>query len=269
MAKRDYGGGSSTQEYTLVDLWVIFTRRKSIIFLTISTAFLVAAVLVIFSRPIYQSRAVIEIGVLDEIGVLENTPHVMTRLKEKYGLDGSLGTGSFPRLGSVATAGENIIVLTAQGRTAASAQEFLSHVTADLLDRHRKIYDAGRSRLEARLEAFDASIATIERQLGALDSSRQNLADNAQAAVVAIERGQLLLALSRIREAREEIAVSLSPVKAYPSRFINETTLPVTPVAPKPLAYFAFAMFLGVLLAGFIVLVVEAISKARRDLRQD
>lgn len=230
---------------------------------------LVAAVLVFLSRPVFQSRAVVEIGVLAEVGVLENVPHVITRLREKYGLDGSLGTGPFPRLGSVGTSGENIIVLTAQGRTAASAHEFLSRVAAELLDRHREIYDAGRSKLEARLEGFDASIAAIEHQLQALDSSLQNLTDNAQATVVAIERGQLLFALPRIRGEREEIAMSLSPFKAYPSRFINEATLPANPVAPKPVAYFVFAAFFGVLLAGFLVVVVEAIAKARIDLRRD
>ena len=264
----NHGGiAGETREYGLADVWRILVRRKLIIFVTIIVVVAAAGALVSLSPRVYKSRAVFEIGKLADIGKVESADKVIATLKEQYGHDGNLGEGPMPRLSSLLQANENMIVLVAQAYAPEAARAYLSHVTAQLISDHQKLYDAAREKIERRLREYDVAIAEIKRQLKDLEESRQNSTDAAQATVVAVERAQLLSALPKIQDEREKVAVSLNSIATYPSRLISDATLSKKPVAPKPVAYFVFASVFGLLLAGFLVVVAEAISKARVDPR--
>lgn len=267
---------SREHELLLVDLWLILKFRKGLIFAVVLLAVLSAVALSFLLSPVYESRAVLEIGKVARLGLgpgevntIEDPVVVLQRLREDYGLEGHDRPSKLPYLDSVGyprNSGQSLIVLTAHGRSPEETMAFLSSVTRPLLERHHGLYQQVRSTKEVQMREIGGEIKKLEDQASRLANITKSV-NPGQAVVATLERGNLLNALSSLRAQRANLALSLTGVGTYSTRLIQEPTLARNPIRPNPPLYILVGVVLGVVLGIASALIAEFLAKARETSR--
>jgi uncharacterized protein involved in exopolysaccharide biosynthesis len=248
---------------------LVLLRRKAILLAVLLVALGIAGTLGFVSKPVYESRAVLEIGKVGGSLTLEEVSAVVRWLREEYALDNPDRRGDLPRVDSVdhsPKTGQNILILTVRDRSADGAHIFLNGVAGRLIERHRKLYDEARSAQEVRLRDLNAEIVALQDQANLLGNLTKRLEDRGQAAVVAVELGALLGTLATLRNQRTSLALSLSAMQSYPTRLVGEPILSQGPVRPKPVLYLLIGAVVGLLLGVFSVFFAEFVSRARKEM---
>jgi hypothetical protein len=254
-------------EVSLIDLWLVLVRRKGIFLAVFLVAVAAAAVYTFVSKPIYESRAVFEIGKVGGSLIVEEASALVRWLKEEYAVDNPGRRGDLPRLDSVEHSpktGQNILILKTRDFSADGAHSFLKGVAGRLIERHRKLYEEARGAQEERLRDLNAETAVLQNQVNLLANLTKELDDRGQAAVVAVERGGLLGTLAKLRDQRATLALSLSAMQSFPTRLVGEPTFSQEPVKPKPALYLALGVMLGLLLGVLGAFFAEFLSRARK-----
>lgn len=262
-----------THEIRLLDLWIALQRRKVLLLVPLLLTVLGGTALSLFIPPVYESRAVLEIGKvawsgLDSIRVIEDPLVVLQRLKEEHRIDDPSHRAYMPRLESVGHprgSAQNLLVLKIRGHSPTEARDFVLKIAAPLLERHRSAYEEVRGATETRLHNLDAEIKSLEMQVSSLGRMVRNLEDSSQAAILAIERGTLLNMLATLKAQRSNLLLALSESQSYPTRLLGEPTNGERAVRPKPILYISVAVFVGVALGIFAALIAEFVSRVRRE----
>lgn len=262
---------SRSNEFLLVDLWIVLKSRARLILAVFFAALLLAVTLSFLIDPIYESRVVLEVGKVagpsrDVSQAIEDPVVVVQRLREDHGFESRAQRKDPPYLESVGhprNSGQSLIALTAHGRTPEEAQAFLAGITRPLLERHHELYVQSRSAKETQIEELEREIKTIEAQASTLASIAKNL-DPGPGTVAVLERGNLLSTLAGLRAQRLDLVLSLAPVGSYPTRLIQEPTLPKEPIRPDPALYLSLGVALGLVLGIAVALIAESVSRARK-----
>lgn len=256
-------------EISLIDLWLVLVRRKVVFLAAFLATVTAVAAFTFLSKPIYESRAVIEIGKLGGSLAVEDATALVRWLKEEYGVDNPERRGKFPRLDSVENSpktGQNIVILKSRDLSADGANGFLNTVVRHLMERHQIRYNEARSAQETRLHDLNAETLMMQDQANVLERLTKTLDDRGQAAVLAVERGSLLGTLAKMRDQRATLALSLSAMQSYPTRLVGEPTSSHEPVQPKPVLYLTSGVIAGLFLGAFAAFVAEFLSRARNEM---
>jgi uncharacterized protein involved in exopolysaccharide biosynthesis len=275
-AGSDFGNASDPSVHfrerdgiSLVDIWLVLLRRRITLLAIVFSTVAAAGAFSFVSKPIYESRAVLEIGKVGGLGGLEEVSAVVRWIREEYALDNPEGHQHFPRIDSVdhsPKTGQNILIITARDRSAEGAHSFVTGVAARLIGRHRKLYDEGRTAQEARLHELELEIVALKNQASLLGKLTKQLDDRGQAAVVAVELSGLLGTLSALRSQRTSLALALSAVQSYPTRLVGQPIPAQKPVRPRPVLFLLVGVVAGLLLGLFAVFFAEIVSSARREM---
>lgn len=257
-------------EINLADLWLVLVRRKIVIFVVLAATVIGAVAFIALTKPVYESRAVLEIGKIAGSGsILLEDPTVVVRwLREEYRLDDRDRSSEYPRLDSVehqTKSGQNIIVLRARDFSTDGAQSFVAGVARRAMERHRILFEEARNVQELRLRDLEEDIGELQAQAKLLENLTKRLHDGAQAAVVAVERGNLLGTLARLRSERMTLVLSLSAVQSYPSRLIAEPISVEKPIKPRPALYLAMGIVFGVFFGVLGAFGAEFLSKVKNN----
>lgn len=264
--------GAESQDNALspIDVWLILRSRKRWI-VAVFVAGLAVAIAASFLTPaVYESRAVLEIGKVTGTGsgvshAVEDPVVVVQRLREEHRFEDRHRPKTLPYVDSIGhprNSSQSLIALTARGRTPGEARAFLTEVTAGLLERHQKLYERTRDAKEAQLRELD-------RQIEAIEAHARRMADlvkevgPGQAAVLTLERGNLLAALTGLRAQRTNLVLSLAASDAFPTRPIQEPTLATNPITPNAALYLVLGSVIGLVLGMAVALIVEFLSRAR------
>lgn len=262
---------AENNELLLIDLWLVLKSRRGVVFAVFLAAILSAGAASFVTPPVFESRAVLEVGKVEGFDastprhMVEDPTVVLQRLREEHGFEDGRLPKKLPYLDSVGhprNSGQNMVALTARGRAPAETQAFLAEVIRPILERHYELYKQVRSAKEAQIDELEREIKALQAQADALARVVKNV-DPGQTAVVTLERGNLLSALATLRTQRTNLALSLTGVGTYPTRLIQEPTLAVGPIRPNPPLYVLLGAALGLVLGIAVALVVEFLGRAR------
>lgn len=256
-------------EISLSEIFAVLQRRYLLIVLVVTFAMIAAAVYVTNQQPVYESSAVLRVGLIGGMQnvssdkPIESSVILIKQLKEDYGIDNGQGRPDLPRLESVSVdkSSDELIELIAQAHSPDEAQIFLKEVSEKLLAKHQKRYDYAKEMLGGQLHYLHGVKTTIDRALADIDSQIGRLApqDTSAAALFTLEKSRLveqsLEAGGKITEI--EIAQDL---KSYPSSLLRTATYRDRKVAPKRALILALTLILALIFAIMLAFIVEFIS---------
>lgn len=261
----------SEPETDLVDLWIVLRRRQKVLYAALLLAGLVALALINLVAPIYESRAVIQVGHLSGNIAVEPAVVLVERLTERYRVkDGSEGPQLLPQLTAIKVnkGVPDAVTLIARGDTAEQAQLYLRAVLADLQAEHDTIYQETIRQQRERASQIESRIAMLQRHQQELgDSAALKTIDPTQRVLLLQDRSKVLQELHGFEQELAGLKMGMSKIQTMATRTLREPTLPVRPLQPRPLLYLALALAGGMILGVIGVFLVEYLSQARQRLR--
>lgn len=260
-------------EVSLLDLWMVLVKRKMVILGVFFALFLVVLAFVMVVEPVFESRSVIRIGYVGELGNLEPPKVVVRRIIEDYRVDDSTeGERDYPLINSVSMGkgGDDLVTITAHGHSAKEANEYLSGVVDKLINNHKAVYNNALGQQRTMLQTLDARMQEARQQISELNKRFEAVvaSDAATAAVLSQEKSSLWSSMYQLEQRRSEVMLSMSELKAMPTQAIRLATLPEKPVMPKPLLYLSLAVVVGSILGMFAAFMVEFLVNAREQMQQ-
>ena len=255
-------------ETSLIDLWRVLAKRKLLILTSLFVTLSLAGAWILITKPIYQSRAVLGIG---QVGSLESPQLIVQRLREEYRVkDDSEGPRKLPILTEVKVMDKSLangVEFIVQAHSAAEAQLFLGKIVSKIMDRHKKLFDMGRSEQEKQFESLLRHRDAIERGLVAIRDriSALGKGDASLAGLLTLEQDRLLQQLPQVEQQIVALRLAMSELQSTPTFLLREPTLPIKPIKPKPALYLSLAMVLGLILGVFGAFFAEFLDKVRRQ----
>ena len=266
------------QEIDLVDLWLVLRRRRAVFFGIVLAALATAIALIIFMPPVYESRAVLQIGQVGGVGkeggaMLVEPPGVLVeRLNEEYRVnDKSEGKREFPLIASVTLnkGQQDIVTITARAHSINDAQRYLTTVIGKVQREHEQWLQESVKQQHTRLDVLGDRMTLSHQHMQALNESiaRLKVSDPLQAAVLLQEKSKFLQELPSMEQEQALLNLSLSRLQTVPTRFLREPTTPISPERPRPVLYLSLALIIGVMFGAMAVFTTEFVTNARQRLR--
>ena len=266
------------QEIDLIDLWLVLRRRRAVFFGIVLAALTTAIALIIFMPPVYESRAVLQIGQVGGVGKeggampVEPPGVLVERLNEEYRVnDKSEGKHEFPLIASVTLnkGQQNIVTITARAHSVDDAQRYLATVVGKVQREHEQWLLEAVKQQHTRLDVLGDRMTLSHQHMQALNESiaRLKVSDPLQAAVLLQEKSKFLQELPSMEQEQALLNLSLSRLQTVPTRFLREPTTPISPERPRPVLYLSLALIIGVMLGAMAVFIAEFITNARQRLR--
>src|SRR3989344_4510225 len=138
------------------ELWSALTNRKGVILAILLISLITAGFFIFFSPPVYESRAVLQIG---QIGLGQRqieSPAVLTkRVMVQDDMDrGKTAIGKVRPFIHTAFLEKdtNLISIVARGPTPDATQEYLAHVVARVIHEHHKLCDLVRKEQQQSMD---------------------------------------------------------------------------------------------------------------------
>ncbi|MDO8705496.1 MAG: Wzz/FepE/Etk N-terminal domain-containing protein [Sulfuricaulis sp.] len=277
--------GGSTQrlsddDVSLLKLWSTLIRRKTLILAIFLISPIMAGLFIFFTPPVYESRAVLQIGQMRADRAIESPAVLTKRVMVQDDMDREK-----TEIGRVRpfihTAflekDTNLISILARGPTPDAAQEYLAQVVAKVMHDHQELFDLARKeqqqslnllqmhgqRLNQAIAANEKELSTLTRQPASADAITA-YGPNLLRSILLPEKSKLFEQHRLVEQQQMDLRMAASALRFKPTTLIKAPTLTADPIKPRPLPYFAFAMGIGLMLGIFSALVVEFISKARR-----
>lgn len=258
-------------ETDLVDVWLVLRRRRNVFFGAVLIAFLLAAALIQWMSPVYESRVVVQVGHLNGNIPVEPAAVMVERLTEQYSIkDGTEGPRPLPQLVSIKVnkGVQDVVTLTARAHTPDEAQRYLGSVVASLQTEHDSVYQEAVLQQRNRAEQIARRIAQLQQHQQTLgDNAVSKSIDATQRALLLQDRSKVLQEIRMFDQELSALQTGLSKIQTLPTRLLRDPTLPVKPLQPRPLLYLALALAGGMMLGIIGVFLVEYLVQARQRLR--
>jgi uncharacterized protein involved in exopolysaccharide biosynthesis len=246
-------------EISLRELWERILQGKWMILLVTILFLALASAYIAFSTTVYESKAMVQIGcvagtVKDRLACvpIANGQQLAIRLKNAY-------TG----LNTVVAAPKttpNILTLVGSGKSPAQAQSYLQGILKKLIASENGIYNQfvhTRKTQLAQLQDLYQSIVKSRVQI----NNRQGT-DAATKALALLALSQQMSTLAAIQGQIAKVQNALSPVNTYPTEITLQPTYDPKAVQPKKLVILILALFSGLIVGIFVVLLRNAFAVA-------
>ena len=273
MVKINQESPSADDEINLTDLWRVLARRKALVLAMPVLSLLVAALYLLITPAVFESRAVIQVGQVGQVGQVEAPTVLVQRLKEQYRVDDKDAPAEMPRVTDISQdkkGSNSIITILVQEHSAEGAQKYLDQVVKNLLAEHSKRYNQAMNVQYQRLQSLDKQVQALSDHIGKLSTYIEAVRPQnpAQAAIIAIEKGKLLTEVPNLEAEYTALQLALSEIQSQPSKLLREPTLPKNKTKPKRASVLALAAVLGLMLGLFAAFIAEFFVKARQQLRE-
>jgi len=260
-------------EIGLLDIWLVLVKRRILIFAVFTLCVVAGMVMLMITKPVYQSRAVLEIGKVIVVGLIEPRDSLAQRVREDYRVDDtSEGPREFPIVDSVGNeknAAGNTLTITTKAYDAEKAQAYLWQVTSKIIEAHKSTYEKSLQEtkkqidyVEAQYKAYQAQVDQLSRSVKALEKH-----DAAQAALLTLEKAKLIAQQPDLVDKRIKLSMSMVEPQSKPTRLVRNPTLPIQPIEPKKTLFLILSVIAGIVLAVFVAFIAEFLGKAREQLR--
>lgn len=248
-------------EVNLVDLWEVLTRRKTVAISALGLVLLCAVAFVVFSKPVYESKSVIQVGQVGLVGPLEETAILVQRLQAKHPFIGKIEEGQGKT--------SSIITISVQAPSQAEASQRLRKITDELFDEHKVKFDTVIASHQEKYASVRQHIDTIKgliSELSLLIIEMTKKKELAQATILVLEKSNLAKSLSALEESAITLNRNMNHPLSMRTSFIAEPTSPATPIKPRPRIIITLSIILGLILGILSAFLVESIGKVRQQM---
>lgn len=280
LGSRSQMHGNFADEISLVDLWLIFLKRKLLALAVFMAVMLLGASYLLVAKPVYLSRSVVAIGFMPDLSggdyvqskVIEEPQLLAKRLIEEYKVNDKDGQSELPAMYSVAQdkkSGDRVIELSAKAHTAEEARNFLSPIALGIVSRHKEFYDQAYAELEKIFESRKNILANVDKEADELQRHVDNLSKNSLDQVSPFYMKLSLLSQQKVDLLRQNDVLKANlEVKYKPTEILREPTLSVKKHKPKVALVVAATFAIGVLLGVFFIFVAEFFENVRKHARR-
>lgn len=253
-------------EISLRELWERLMRGKRTILLVTILFLAMAGAYLGLSTTVYESKGMVQIGrVADK--PIDNGPQLASRLMNAYTpLNTEVAARQLPKLYAVTPDKDDLTILTliVRGKSPAQAQAYLQGILNKLIASERAIYDQAVQVRQAQLAQLQHQYQSMVKT-GVQTTDRKG-ADAASQALALLEQSQRMSAASAMLGQIAADQNALSPVSTRPTEITQQPTDDPKAVQPKKLVILILALFGGLIIGIFVVLLRNALrSKPGED----
>jgi LPS O-antigen subunit length determinant protein (WzzB/FepE family) len=270
-------------EIRFIDIWRILLRQKKwVIGLALITG-LLAVGFVLLAKPKWEASAVVQVGQVGQTGVglaataIESAQRALQRMKQESFEDDVLQRlkislevdDPFAKLyrSSIKVKllpNTDLIELKVRGYSREDAAKYAEATLARLREAHQRIAQPSVERLKFVLSDVTNQLREAEKESTALAANsalkRQvgpgnRFAENVLFANILVLKGAEIRDFQQRKRVLEE---QLSPVRTYPTSFIDAVHVPVEPAFPKKVVTVVAAIVMGLFLGGIAALMADS-----------
>ena len=212
----------------------------------------------LLQSPVYEARAVVEIGQVADGEPLFDRGRLLGQLRESpVDQAGSISeqSGRLTAVGTVCGGSDRALELTAQGDDPLAVARWLEAFVSELLAAHAQAHDERLQLVHDSLVELAERKAEIDTTLNALQADVAANTDPVVRATLALQQSGLLAERGQLLQRRLAIEETLQEHTSYPSRLWGAVTAGESPVAPRGQLVLAIALLLGGLLGSMAVLI--------------
>ncbi len=244
-------------EISLIDLFNVLMCRKKIVFAIMIITLLIAIAYLWLAKPVYEGKAVIQVGQVGQVGQIEDLEKLKQRLKVEYPFIERIDNAS------------NFVTIIMHAHTKIEVKRLLKKITDQLFQEHGIIYNteiAGQQQLQQKKHKFlrkqiddtHSQIAELSALINAVKSS-----EPAQAAILVLEKIKLMQSLLVLEEKATNFDFSISKIRSMPTRLIHKITITDNPITPKASLVVTASIVLGLMIGIFSVFITELIVRVK------
>ena len=252
-------------EISLRELWERVLRGKWIILVVTILFLALAGVYLGLTTTVYESKAMVQIGRVAGQPI-EDGPQLAIQLKNAYTpLNTEVAARQLPKLYAVTPDQGNPTILTLIGRakSPAQAQTYLQGILSKLVATERENYDQAVKTRQSQLAQLQSQYQSIAKT-GVQNTDMKGAAAATQALAL-LEQSQRMSAVSVLLEQIAKAQNVLSLINTRPTEITLQPTYDPKAVQPKKLVILILALFGGLILGIFVVLLRNALTAKPRE----
>jgi len=272
-------------EIDLKMLWnTILKFKKMIIFFTGSIT-LVTSVYAFITKPLYEAKAVLEIGLYSNSNTntnmnanwIENPSTVLKKIEINYIENRKPEEKVWLDKISFVKGTQNLLELSVLGFSKESATAYLKEIEASISARHQRLIDAYIDSVKMKIENLNTQKAELlmeKEQLGEELNKKSNYIEKfvkenpAVAAVYSIELNNYTVELKHLKNSiytinnqLNDLKLDISSKNLKVTELIDKITVNDRPVKPKKVLMILVGFVTGLILSVFLPFFLELIGK--------
>lgn len=280
-------------EIDLKELWKVLLKCKKMIVILTGSITLMAVIYAFMKTPIYEAKAVLEIGSYatnandntmtntmtntNVIRWIEAPSTLLKRLEINYIENKTKENRAWLDKITFVKGTQNLLELSALGFSKESVSAYLKDIESNIAQRHQKLVDAYVDSVKTKMENLNAQKAELliekERLVHELDRKSSHLEkfmkeNPAVAAVYSIELNNHAVELKNLKNSiysinnqLNDLSLSISPKNLKLTEFIDGISAKEHPVKPKKALIIAIGLVTGLMFSICLVFFLEFIRK--------
>lgn len=287
----------SEDRINLIDLWRTMARHKMLFIWILVISYIAAGLYVVLVRPVYESRAVIQVGQVgqveqmeqmeplgrlvgklgqvEQVQQVESISSLVQRLKLKYRTD---TRKSLPRISGVLYLDKTrksvstFIEVVAQAYSPSGAHDLVSQAVNEVVEEHKVLFEQYMISKRNSLQDLSHILQGLIMQRGQLQKALEEISsqDVSLTAVGMMDRAKLDIQIADLTEKLGRVQLSLLPIHTFPTQIRLEPIIPNHSVKPRVGLVFLLATVLGLMLGASAVFFAEfrgKVNSVREKLR--
>lgn len=264
-------------EIDLRELWNIILKFKKIIILITGSITSVTIAYAFMATPIYEAKAVLDIGSYNNTNWIENPATVIKRLEMNYIENKNIEKKAWLDKVFFVKGTQNLLELSALGFSKESVILYLKEIEVNISTRHQKLIDAYVDSVKIKMENLNIQKAELliekvrlEEELNKKSNYIEKFVkDNpAVAAVYSIELNNYAVELKNLKNSIYNINNQLNDLKLDISsknlkitEMLDHIVVSDHPIKPKKSLIVIVGFVTGVILSIFLAFSLEFIGK--------
>lgn len=264
-------------EIDLRELWNIILRFKKIIILITGSITLVTIAYAFMATPIYEAKAVLDIGSYNNTNWIENPSTVIKRLEMNYIENKNMEKKAWLDKVFFVKGTQNLLELSALGFSKESVILYLKEIEVNISTRHQKLIDAYVDSVKIKMENLNIQKAELliekvrlEEELNKKSNYIEKFVKEnpAVAAVYSIELNNYAVELKNLKNSIYNINNQLNDLKLDISsknlkitEMLDHIVVSDHPIKPKKSLIVIVGFVTGVILSIFLAFSLEFIGK--------
>ena len=259
---------------------VLKKRKKLIIATTLLITTLAALYAYVIAKPVYEAKAMIQLGEIDGEPI-EKLGDVKAKLSYRYKINDR--KVKLPKIKSITIPknSKSVFALTSHGYSQEDAKKTIQKTVGEINKEYKEKTDVYVSNQKMMIKEIDSEMKQNEKRLSEMqkkiaDYSNKIITleheDAALAGIYAMQIGQkqrqlldMIKYISDLKSKKQELELSISPVKIKPTQVVGDIESLEDPVKPKKVLIVIVASITGVLFAVFLAFFMEFIANLRNE----
>lgn len=279
-------------EIDLKELWKVLLKcKKMLILLTGSITFVACVYALFITKPLYEAKAVLEIGSYSNsnsntntnmnVNWIENPSTVLKKIEINYIENRNTEEKVWLNKISFVKGTQNLLELSVLGFSKELATAYLKEIEASISIRHQKLIDAYIDSVKMKIENLNTQKAELlieKERLGEELNRKSNYIEKfvkenpAVAAVYSIELNNYTVELKNLKNSiytinnqLNDLKLDISSKNLKMTEFIDNITASDRPVKPKKALIIVVGFVTGLILSVFLAFFLELIGKNKHE----